>query len=112
MPGTMSSIATANTGNPSAVPIQKRRVMSTSSGLGASSTDTATGSNAMPQMGHVSGRSLTHSGCIGQVDRAAVAMGETAFSSWSEQQEGAAGAEFRYCPGLAWNFRRHDSLQK
>ena len=47
--------------------IQKRRVMSTSSGLGPSSAVATIGSSAMPQIGQVPGASRTISGCIGQV---------------------------------------------
>src|SRR5688572_26478157 len=46
--------------------IQKRRVMSTSSGLGVSSRVAVLGSSAMPQIGQEPGSSRTISGCIGQ----------------------------------------------
>ena len=46
---------------------QKRRVKSRSSGLSSSSRLGISGSNAMPQMGHVPGPSWRISGCIGQV---------------------------------------------
>ena len=67
MPSAMSPIVSANTGIPSAAAIQKRRVMSTSSGFGVSSASTVRGSSAIPQMGHGPGWSRTISGCIGHV---------------------------------------------
>src|SRR5439155_14919651 len=45
----------------------KRRVISTSSGFGASERSATRGSSAIPQIGQAPGRSLTTSGCIGQV---------------------------------------------
>ena len=44
-----------------------RRVMSASSGFGASSSVMVRGSRAMPQIGQAPGASRTTSGCIGQV---------------------------------------------
>jgi hypothetical protein len=63
----MSPIARTNTGRPSAAAIHRRRVMSTSSGFGGSSTVTVRGSSAMPQIGHDPGSLFTTSGCIGHV---------------------------------------------
>src|SRR2546427_2210303 len=67
----MSPIASRKTGRPSATPNQKRRVMSANSGLGASSAiavmSVIIGSSAIPHFGQAPGRSLTISGCIGQV---------------------------------------------
>src|SRR5688572_8737835 len=62
----MSDIATINSGRESAALIQKRRVMSTSSGLGWSSRLTVLGSRAIPQIGQDPGSSRTISGCMGQ----------------------------------------------
>src|SRR3990172_8985463 len=45
---------------------QRRRVMSMSSGLSSSSSETVLGSSAMPQMGQFPGASRTISGCMGQ----------------------------------------------
>ena len=69
-PVAMSPIASRKTGAPKTTPTQKRRVMSTSSGLGASVRSLAlviTGSSAMPHIGQAPGRSLTTSGCMGHV---------------------------------------------
>ena len=54
--GTLSTAETIN-----------RRVKSTSSGFGPSSSDATTGSSAMPQIGQAPGPSCTICGCIGQV---------------------------------------------
>jgi hypothetical protein len=62
----LSAIASDTTGTVNAAPIQKRRVISVSSGL-SSSTETVMGSNAMPHNGHVPGVSWTICGCMGQV---------------------------------------------
>ena len=66
-PAIISVIARANTGSPMAAAIRNRRVMSASSGWGASSCVTARGSSAMPHAGHGPGSARTNSGCIGQV---------------------------------------------
>src|SRR4249920_2223958 len=71
-PDTMSPIVSRKTGAPSTTPIQKRRVMSTSSGFGASASAprfVIIGSSAMPHFGHAPGLSLTTSGCMGHVYR-------------------------------------------
>ena len=47
--------------------IQKRRVMSLSSGFSSSSRVTVRGSKAMPHLGQLPGSSRTISGCMGQV---------------------------------------------
>ena len=62
----MLPMAIASSGAVSARLIQKRRVMSRSSGF-ASSTVTVRGSSAMPQIGQLPGPARTISGCIGQV---------------------------------------------
>jgi hypothetical protein len=61
-------ISSANTGTVSAVPIQKRLVMSRSSGLSPCSAVASTGSSAMPQMGQLPGPIWRTCGCIGQVN--------------------------------------------
>ncbi len=63
----MSAMARMKTGAPSTTPIQKRRVMSTSSGFGPSSAEIVIGSSAIPHFGHAPGPCWTISGCIGQV---------------------------------------------
>ena len=60
-------ISSRNTGKASARPIQKRRVISASSGLGPASAAAISGSSAMPQIGQLPGASRRISGCIGQV---------------------------------------------
>jgi hypothetical protein len=62
----MCTIASASTGTVKMRLTQKRRVMSRSSGFSTSAAVTVRGSRAMPHFGHVPGRSLTTSGCIGQ----------------------------------------------
>ena len=54
---------------------RKRRVMSSSSGFGCSSSETFAGSSAIPQIGHEPGRSARISGCIGQVYSASGSAG-------------------------------------
>ena len=60
-------ISSARTGTASTSPIQNRRVMSASSGLGPLSAVTVSGSSAMPQIGQLPGPTCRISGCIGQV---------------------------------------------
>ncbi len=79
----ISDIARMKRGKDSAALIQKRRVISTSSGLGASSRVAVLGSSAMPQIGQEPGSSRTISGCIGQtysirVAGAAIVSGSSA----------------------------------
>ena len=54
-------------GKVSTRPIQNRRVMSTSSGLGPVSVPAISGSSAMPQIGQEPGPTFRISGCMGQV---------------------------------------------
>src|ERR687891_369182 len=77
----MSDIARMNSGNESAALIQKRRVMSTKSGLGASSRLTVLGSSAIPQIGQEPGSGRTISGCIGQTYSTRVAGAVSAAGS-------------------------------
>ncbi len=60
-------ISRANTGSARASPIQNRRVMSASSGLGCVAAVTSSGSSAMPQIGQAPGPTCRISGCMGQV---------------------------------------------
>jgi len=64
---TSSPIDSTRIGTLSAALTISRRVKSTSSGLGPSSSDAITGSSAMPQIGQNPGPSCTICGCIGQV---------------------------------------------
>ena len=54
-PNRCPPISSATTGTVSNSPIQNRRVMSTSSGLGPASAVGISGSSAMPQIGHEPG---------------------------------------------------------
>src|SRR6185295_5070379 len=85
MPLTMSAIVSRNTGAAKTTPIQKRRVMSASSGFGLSrsSADSSSsiGSSAMPHFGHGPGLSDTTSGSMGQVYLAARGSGLAARGS-------------------------------
>jgi len=60
-------ISSTNRGSAKTAPIQKRRVMSTSSRLGPASADAVSGSNPIPQIGQLPGFGRRISGCIGQV---------------------------------------------
>ena len=93
-PVAMSPIVSRNTGRPNATPIQKRRVMSTSSGFGASAMSATRGSRAMPHFGQAPGLSLTTSGCIGQV-YSIVATGT------AESPGSSAIPHFGHAPGVA-----------
>ena len=62
----MLPMAIASSGAVNARLIQKRRVMSRSSGF-VSSTVTVRGSSVMPQIGQLPGSARTTSGCMGQV---------------------------------------------
>ena len=64
--GAISPIAMSSSGSASAALSRKRRVMSVSSGLGASSAATVRGSSAIPQEGHAPGATSWTSGHIGQ----------------------------------------------
>ena len=66
-PGICPAIASTTSGTVKTAPIQNRRRMSISSGLGWSAALTVIGSSAMPQTGQSPGPSWTISGCIGQV---------------------------------------------
>ena len=87
-PASISVIAMPNTGNPIAAAMRKRRVMSASSGLGASSCVTVRGSNAIPHSGHAPGCSRTTSGCIGHVYSTAVGAAATNSGSSAMPQLG------------------------
>jgi hypothetical protein len=54
-PGSMSAMATTNTGSVSTAPIRKRRVMSRSSWFSGSAAVGTLGSSAMPQRGQLPG---------------------------------------------------------
>ena len=61
-------MAMTRSGTVSAAPSFRRRLKSTSSGLGpASAAGTPLGSSAMPQIGQMPGPCCTTSGCMGQV---------------------------------------------
>ncbi len=65
-PGIMSDISISISGSASATLIQKRRVMSISSGDVSSPALTMRGSSVMPQIGQLPGSERTICGCIGQ----------------------------------------------
>src|SRR6185437_9945408 len=67
IPGTCADISQRTRGAVSAVPTQKRRVMSRSSGLPEGCAVGCNGSSAMPQIGQLPGAARRISGCIGQV---------------------------------------------
>ncbi len=98
-------IARRTTGTARTRPIQKRRVMSASSGLGSFAGAGCNGSSAMPQSGQAPGLSLRISGCIGQVQIVPGLGGSSA-------PDAAASADARYFFGSAMNFSRHLAPQK
>src|SRR5215469_18342679 len=63
----MLPIAITSSGAVSTTPIQKRRVISRSSGFSSVVAVTVRGSSAIPQIGHEPGSDRTISGCIGHV---------------------------------------------
>ena len=68
LPGNISAIARAKRGSVTSAETRRRRRMSISSSLSpSSSSDTVSGSSAMPQNGHAPGPTCLTSGCIGQV---------------------------------------------
>jgi len=73
-PAMWPAISSTKTGAASASPIQNRRVMSISSGLGPVCALGDTGSSAMPQMGQPPGPTCRTWGCIGQVKTALAGM--------------------------------------
>ena len=75
--------------------------MSTSSGLGPSSSETVIGSSAMPHFGQAPGPCCTISGCMGHVYSASVATAA-----------GDSPRGFRNDSGSALKRFRHDGLQK
>ena len=62
-----SPMCSTSSGTVRTRPIQKRRLMSISSGFGPSSALATRGSRAMPHLGQLPGRSRTISGSIGQM---------------------------------------------
>src|SRR3954464_5585565 len=131
--GTMCS----SNGTVNASPIQKRRVMSRSSGF-SSSAITDIGSRAIPQMGQDPGSSRTISGCMGQVhfvfdgiggisgssamphfgqaaglsETTSGSMGQIYFVPLATGGAGAADSRCKYFSGLALNFDSQLGLQK
>ncbi len=65
-PASMSDISINISGIVSATLIQKRRVMSASSGFASSPAVTTRGSSVIPQIGQLPGSERTICGCIGQ----------------------------------------------
>jgi hypothetical protein len=94
-------ISSRNTGRVSASPIQSRRVISTSSGLGPASAVASSGSSAMPQMGQAPGPTCRISGCMGHVYMVPSGTG------FARTCSGA-----RYFSGSARNRSRHLAEQK
>src|SRR5271167_2958328 len=92
----MSDISIKISGNASAVLIQKRRVMSASSGDDFSSALTTRGSNVIPQIGQLPGSERTICGCIGQT----YSVLETA---WIGATDSSAMPHFGHDPG--WSCR-------
>ncbi len=95
MPGSMFPIATISSGPVSATLIQKRRVMSRSSGFSSSCEVTVRGSSAIPQIGQWPGPGRTISGCIGQVysTRVAVATGISCSSAIPQRGQASGLAD-------------------
>src|ERR1022692_1173021 len=87
----MLTIAITSSGAVSARLIQKRRVMSRSSGFSSVAAVTVRGSSAMPQIGHEPGPGRTISGCMGQVYSVRVDARGTSASSAMPQDGQAPG---------------------
>ena len=103
-PVSMSPIVRTKTGKASMTPTQNRRVMSTSSGFGASLRSATRGSSAIPHLGHAPGRLLMTSGCIGQVystDGGAGGVRGFKPPGWTTAACIASGAPERYRWGSA-----------
>src|SRR4051812_5826024 len=124
-------------GRVSASPIQKRRLMSRSSGFSYSAA-TGVGSKAMPHIGHEPGASRTISGCIGHVqvvfagvggmsgssamphfgqaaglsETTSGSIGQMYFVPLATGGAGAADSRCKYFSGLALNFDSQLGLQK
>src|ERR1700689_407737 len=95
-PGIMSDISIAISGIASATAIQKRRVMSASSGDFSPPALTTRGSSVIPQIGQLPGSERTICGCIGQT-----------YSVFEADEIGATGSSamphFGHDPG--WSCR-------
>src|SRR5271168_207683 len=91
-PGIMSDISIRISGSASATLIQKRRVISASSGDGSSPATAARGSNTIPQIGQLPGSARTICGCIGQT----YSVFET---GWIGARDSSAIPHFGHDPG-------------
>src|ERR1019366_6313091 len=106
----MSDISINIRGVASATLIQKRRVISASSGDASSPALTTRGSNVIPQIGQLPGSERTICGCIGQVNRgapAATGMGTLLFAA-----AGFGAARVKKLSGSFLNLSRQRSPQK
>ena len=106
----MSAIASTKIGSVNAKPIQKRRLMSASSGFGPSSAVAALGSSAIPQSGQVPGPTCMICGCIGQVYSTCAEL--VGLLVDEQQEEGSANFGWRKRFGSASNFLRQCAQQK
>ena len=95
-PAIMPDISISISGTVSATLIQKRRVMSASSGEGSSPALTTRGSSVIPQIGQLPGSERTICGCIGQT----YSVFETA---WIGATGSSAMPHFGHDPG--WSCR-------
>src|SRR5262245_386122 len=108
-PSAMSAIVIAKIGAVRIAPTRKRRSMSTSSGFGASDSETTRGSSAIPQIGHGPGTGLTISGCIGHVYSAPAVGRGGGTGGGIGRLDGSAA---RNAAGLLLNRSRQRGLQK
>src|SRR5277367_1148174 len=108
-PGNIATIAMASSGAVRARLIQKRWVISRSSGFSSSVAEIVRGSSAMPQMGHDPGLGRTISGCIGQVYSTGCGCG-LGVPRVTRLELGRAG--LRYFPGSDLNFSAQPAQQK
>src|SRR5271154_6843201 len=90
----MSDISMSISGSASATLIQKRRVISASSG-DASLPELTRGSSVMPQIGQLPGSERTICGCIGQT----YSVFET---GWIGATGSSAMPHFGHDPGWSW----------
>jgi hypothetical protein len=102
-PNRSAPIETISSGIARTVDTHRRRVKSISSGFGASSSEGASGSSAIPQIGQLPGPSRRICECIGHVQIAPAGAAAAAM---------LAGVSARYFPGSAVNLAAQPALQK
>lgn len=113
-PGSIGSMASANTGSVMIPATMNRRRMSRSSESSSLPACGVIGSRAIPHFGQVPGPSCTTSGCIGQVHFDPAAAGDFGASCFAPQHDPSRAGLFEpaYFAGSELNFARQWRLQK